>query len=983
MRKRTDGGEHVAVQLYTHSDYSLLESTLTVEELVKHGARLGFSSLALTDHNSTAGHWEFQRCCREAGLKPIFGLELDVIVFPGTKPCQVVLLALDNQGYSNLLSLASLQPPVSREDLARHQAGLALLEGGRSGALTALGAAGRLSQAQELHGWYAAQFADNYYVRHEVGQDFDLWSLFPEARFVLCQDVRYAEVSSAETLEVLAALRGGEPKAGLLPMLSWGELCARVEDGGTMAANALQLAERCQVDLPRERGFTLKIGGPSLEERALEGARLRFGELSFEVQARLEYELKVITERGFANYFLLVADLVRFAKQTGIPVGPGRGSAAGSLVAYVLGITEVNPLEWGLVFERFLNPERRSKPDIDVDFCYERRSEVLAYALECFGRERVAQIGTYGTFGPKSAAQEVRRILGRDNPRVTAEIQDLKRHRSTHAAGIIVSERPIREFSAVYSDRNVPVTQLDMYSLEELGALKIDLLGLRTLTLLRSMELEVQRREPGFSLEKVPLHDEQTLRLLGQGLSLGIFQLESELFRELLQELKPQSFPDIVALLALGRPGPLSMFREFAARRKDPGRITYDHPALKDILAETYGLILYQEQVMAIAHRLGGLSLGEADLLRRDLAAGDPKAVQGWRERFLQGAQERGVDLSTAQLIFQNIAQFSGYAFNKSHSVCYALLSWRAAFLKAHYPEVFYLVLLNEGASGKEQQAILAEAKILGVEIRLPSVLHSEAKAVLEGKGLRLGLSTSRQISPQVAQEIAARRRGRSWTSPAQFSRTLGLDRSLLETLVLMGAFDDLGERNRILVELGFSPRPALELLRKEREVWGVYLSMHPCSPFSYLVEKLRGDLEAALGEVITISGQGKQYQGVIDTPTGWLTFRGQVGRGQGILRPGSRVALFGRQGEGELFVEWLLPLGPILLITPDRPEDLEAIREVLQGGRGSKPVILLLGEAYHVLPAEFWVSDGQGVGQALARAGIVYTWFDPWKENA
>ena len=315
---------------------------------------------------------------------------------------------------------------------------------------------------------------------------------------------------------------------------------------------------------------------------------------------------------------------------------------------------------------------------------------MLAFVAERFGSEHVAQIGTYGTFGPKAAAQEVKRVLGREDPAVIQEIRGLKRHRSTHAAGVIITAGPIQEISAVYQDRDIPVSHLDMYALESLGALKIDLLGLRTLTLLKSIEDQVRNDNPGFSLDKIPGHDEKTLNMLGEGRTLGIFQLESELFRELLTKLRPRSFRDLAALLALGRPGPLSIFPEYVQRRDRPEKIKCAHPVLKEILQETCGLILYQEQVMLIASKVAGFSLGEADLLRSVLAKNDPKAIGPWKERFTAGAQRvSGLSKSAAEKLFAEVSRFSGYAFNKAHSVSYARITWQAAYLKAHYPGLF------------------------------------------------------------------------------------------------------------------------------------------------------------------------------------------------------------------------------------------------------------------------------------------------------
>ena len=425
----------LAVHLSAHSDYSLLGSVCRVESLVKQAAKLGIEALALTDHNTTAGHGELERYCRLAGIKPIFGLELDLAYQKRTSP--VIVLALSDAGYSNLLQLASLPGPVGRGDFLVHKDGLALLAGGPRGELMRLVAEGELDQAKGLHAWYEREFGSNYYIHHELGQELDIFALFPEEKFVMCQDVRYLEAPSLLTLEVLGKIKGGEGSLPPHPLLSWPELCKAFQGPDKVVQQTLALAKRCNAKLPRERTLPPHPSGASLPDVTWQKAKERFGHLTEEVVDRLNQELSIIKDLGYEDYFLIVADIVRFAKDAKIAVGPGRGSSASSLVAYVLGITEVDPLSWGLLFERFLNAERRTRPDIDLDFCYERRGEVLSYVLERFGQEHVAQIGTYGTFGPKAAAQEVRRILGQDNPAVERDLQGLKRHRSTHAAGVI------------------------------------------------------------------------------------------------------------------------------------------------------------------------------------------------------------------------------------------------------------------------------------------------------------------------------------------------------------------------------------------------------------------------------------------------------------------------------------------------------------------------------------------------------------------
>ena len=974
----------MSVQLYTHSDYSLLESVLSVEELVQRAAQLGIEALALTDHNTTAGHFELEQHCLKYGIKPIFGLELDVSYSDTDEFSQLVALSLTSEGYGNLLHLASLPTPVDYKMLPKYKNGLVFLEGGCGGKITKLALGDKINQAQALYDWFVSEFGASFYLRYELGQERILFKHFPEDRFVLCQDVRFAKPESKNTLEILARIKGSTHELAQppYPLLSFAELKSKFNGPQQVIETTRRLAANCNVKLPREQVLPPNPSGQSFEELVWEGARRRYGELNTKVKERLEYELQVIKDLGYADYFLIVADIVRFAKHAKIPVGPGRGSAASSLVAFVLGITEVDPLRWGLLFERFLNPERASKPDIDLDFCYERRSEVLNFVVHRFGSEHVAQIGTYGTFGPSSAANEIKRVLGKTNAVAAQEIQKLKRHRATHAAGLIITSQPIKEISAVYTDRDLPVTHLDMYALEDLGVLKIDLLGLRTLTLLHKMEEEVQKSAANFSLEQIPLYDQKTLDLLGQGKSLGIFQLESNLFQDLLIRLKPTSFEDIVALLALGRPGPLNMFPEFLARRQNPAKVRYLHPKLEEILGETYGLILYQEQVMAIANELGGLSLGEADLLRSALGKGDKQSIVKWRERFINGAQKRaGLKQSEATQIFQHIAKFSGYAFNKAHSVSYALITWRAAYLKANYPAQFFLTLLNQGTSGKERTSYLAEAQGIGLKIMGPSVVVSELGATLEGEALRLGLTTTRQITPHNAQQILKRRKGGGWSNFTQFRRSLNLDDKTLLSLVLQGALDDLGERNNYLQKLGQKPKSALELLNLERELLGIYASSHPCSPFLAFMDRLRGELDVQVGEILEIKVHGNLRQGVLHTPQGHLQFKVSSQVTWQTWAPKTRLALFGVQQDGYLDVSWALPLGPILLITPN-PEDLEKIKNTLENQRGPKPAILLLGDAYHVLPPEFWVGDAANIGERLAKQEIVFTWFDPWKEN-
>lgn len=961
-----------------------MESLLTVETLVAAAKELGIESLALTDHNTTAGHGELEFFCEQVGIKPIFGLELDVLYAGSSEQAPLVALARNAQGYANLLRLASLQTPVPLGQLLEFARGLVFLEGGEGGRVSQLVQSRKLAEAQHLLDWYNAEFGSDFYLRYDLGQSVDLFSVFPTEQFVLCQDVRWSHDQSAahEALHVLSQIGRREGVYPPFPLLSWESLTKRFMGPPGVIENTLELAAMCNVSLPRERILPPHPDGHSLGDLVWSGAQRRFGKLTQEIRERLEYELAIITDQGFSDYFLIVSDIVGFAKESGIPVGPGRGSAASSLVAYCLGITEVNPLEWGLLFERFLNKARHTRPDIDLDFCYERRAEVLAYVSRRFGREHVAQIGTYGTFGERSAMQEVKRALGFDHPQIAREIQGLKRHRATHAAGVIITAQPIQNVSAIYQDRDLAVTQLDMYSLERLGALKIDLLGLRTLTLLTKMEAAVQRHDPGFNLNQIPLADQATFELLALGKSLGIFQLESALFQDLLRSLDPQSFGDLVALLALGRPGPLDMFPEYLRRRKNQRQVQYLSEDLAQILGETYGLILYQEQVILIAHKVAGLSLGDADMLRVALGKNDQISLQMWQERFVRGAQARGLSPQEATGLFRTIVDFSGYAFNKAHSVSYALLTWRGAYLKTHYPLEFYSTLLNEGVSLQEQSAYLLACQSQGIEILPPSVVYSQAFAIPEGGGLRLGLASIRQLSPHVVTKLMEVRSRGGWTNFRELRRQVKLDTKIWETLILAGACDELGSRNSHLKELGLMDLSERELLSRERELVGVYVSQHPGSTFLPLMRNLQGDLEVVVGEVLQIKRAGKVVTGVLDSPEGSINFRAVMNRENQGIKPGTAVALFGAWKHGFWHVEWQLPLGPTLLVSP-QPNQLEELKDVLNQQNGTRPVVLRLGEgiAYHLLPREFWVKDIHKVDGDLQNGGVTHIWFDPWKE--
>ena len=658
-------------------------------------------------------------------------------------------------------------------------------------------------------------------------------------------------------------------------------------------------------------------------------------------------------------------------------------------MAYCLGITDVDPMAWGLVFERFLNKERQNLPDIDLDFCYVRRSEVIDYVVNRFGRDHVALIGTYGTFGERSADQEVRKVLGlkphetsKEYEFLSAKIKGLKRNRSTHAAGVVITNEPMHTFSAVYADRDVPVTHLDMYSLEELGILKIDLLGLRTLTQLGDMEVAVQKKDPGFSLRTIPPDDDRTYQLLASGRSLGVFQLESSLFQDLLRSLVPNSFQDIAALLALGRPGPLSRFPEYLRLRNNPEKMHPIHPEVEDVLSETYGLMIYQEQVIQVAHRLGGLSLGEADLLRVALGKNDQAAIRNFKGQFIEGAQAHGLSKREGERLFGDILDSAGYAFNKAHSISYALLTWQSAYLKAHYPLEFFQHLLNSVSSIDTIRTYLLDCQGLGINVLPPDVRYSQIDYTVEGDSLRVGLGSIKYLSSHAVKPVLDERRKGPYGDFPQFVHRTALPGNVLEILVYAGACDGLESRRNCLRTLGIDPPNDLELLRRERELLGAYVSTHPAQRFIPFVHHIQGEFDSVVGEVESVEHRGGRFYGNLDTPQGSILFIMKNAQGRHFVSVGNRLALLGSFDQGQFVVESVFPLGPILILLP-HVSQLKMVESILRKRKGSIPVVFRLSpEVLHVLPEEYWVCPEDALVVQLEEKEVAHQWFDPWQEK-
>jgi DNA polymerase-3 subunit alpha len=898
------------VHLHNHSEYSLLDGACRTRDMVAQAVDYEMPALALTDHGSLFGVIEFYRNAVAAGLKPIVGCE--VYVAPGDRrdrrPRQgevawhLVLLARNTRGYQNLMKLSSLgylegfyyKPRVDKALLREYSEGLIALSACLKGEVTSHNVARRPDAAKKAALEYQEIFGEgNFYLEvqhHDIEDEIrniDLMiSLSRELGMplVATNDIHFMKPEHADSHEVLLCVQTGKTLSDTDRMRSNRHLYFRSPDEmGRLftglpeaLAGTVEIAERCnlvlefgQMHLPR---YPLPAGFSSLTEYmrhlAFDGARKRYPAITPELEARLEYELGVIEQMGFAGYFLVVADFTHQARQMGIPVGPGRGSAAGSLVSYCLGITNIDPIKYDLLFERFLNPERVSMPDIDIDFCYERRSEIIRYVVDKYGEESVAQIITFGTMKARAAVRDVGRVMGipysevdrlaklvpeelgielvnalRQEPALQEAVaadekyrrlfehaqvlEGLSRHASTHAAGVVIAPGPLTDWVPLYrGSKGEITTQYSMTNVEEVGLLKVDFLGLRTLTVLHEAIGLVEQRGESIDLDTLPLDDQDTYDLFSRGDTVGIFQFESSGMRDYLRKLRPNCFDDLIAMNALYRPGPLgsNMVDDFIDRKHGRKPIEYPHPVLRPILESTSGIIVYQEQVMRIASEMAGFSLGEADLLRRAMGKKKAEVMEEQREAFVAGAVARKTDRAIAERVFELMAHFAGYGFNKSHSTGYALVAYQTAWLKAHYPAEFMAATLSSEMGDSDRVVILIEeARRLGLEVAPPDVNESQDKfSVTPGGIIRFGLGAVKNVGHgAIGSILEARREGGPFTNLTDLlERTdlRSLNRRVLESLIAAGAFDSLGgHRAQMLAALG-AQLEAAQWRQNERE---------------------------------------------------------------------------------------------------------------------------------------------------------------------
>ncbi len=891
------------VHLHLHSQYSLLDGAIRIDDLVKKAKDFNMPAVAVTDHGCMFGAIEFYTKCKSEGIKPIIGAEL--YIAPGSRTLKegggadgvsnfhIVLLCMNLQGYKNLSILSSAgykdgfyyKPRIDRELLAKHSEGLIAMSACLKGEVAWLCGRNRMEEAAAAASWYADIFPDRYYIEIQENtlpeQDLVNKRLIQIAAdlnlpLVATNDCHYLNKDDAKAHEVLLCIQTGKTmndpnrmhfSAEEFYVKSPEEMAAAFSYAPEAVANTLAIAERCDVKFDFSTYHFPKIDHEPdmtldrmLEDDAVKGLEARFDAIRKKkpdfssadeelYRKRLQLELECIKQMGFPGYFLIVADFINWAKGQDIPVGPGRGSAAGSLVAYATRITDIDPIPYNLLFERFLNPERISMPDIDVDFCTQGREQVIQYVTEKYGRDKVCQIITFGTMAARGVIRDVGRAvdmsygdvdriaklipevlgitlqkaleqepklreLAAADPKVkelieiALRLEGLARHASTHAAGVVVAPDMLEEFCPVYKDQKTGLinTQYSMKYVEKIGLVKFDFLGLKNLTVIdNAVKLIRIGKDPDFDIALLADDDALSYQLISEGNTTGVFQLESSGIREMLRDLKPSCFEDVIAAVALYRPGPLNsgMVKDFIERKHGRKKVVYDLPELEPILKDTYGVIVYQEQVMQISRTLAGYSLGGADLLRRAMGKKDASVMAKEKIPFLAGAKEQGIDLKKAEAVFDLMAMFAEYGFNKSHSAAYALIAYQTAYLKAHYPVEFMAALLTEDMGNTDKIVKnINDCREMGIELLPPDINESELSFRVIGKSIRFGFGAIKNVGESAILAMLEARNGEPFTDIFNFCERVDLrkvNKRVLESLVKCGAFDATGARRSAL----------------------------------------------------------------------------------------------------------------------------------------------------------------------------------------
>ena len=880
------------VHLHLHTEYSLLDGAARISSIADKALSDGQSAVAITDHGVMYGAVEFYTALKSKGVKPIIGCETYVAARTrhlkegkqDSSGHHLVLLCKNEIGYKNLCYMVSesfisgfySRPRIDMELLREHHEGLIALSGCVGGKIPSLILAGAMEEAEQYALEMKALFDEDFYLEiqnhglddeRKVSYGIKLLSEKCGIPMVATNDVHYIERSDADVQATLMCIQtnnlvtDGRPfgfETDEFYFKTTAEMKVLFSGFKGALENTVKIAEKCNFDFEFDNlhlpSFTPEDGmthAAKLRADAMRGFedKIKSGKIAFDKHARdvyeerIEYELSVIDKMGFCAYFLIVSDFVSYAKRNDIPVGPGRGSGAGSLVAFLIGITDVDPIAFDLLFERFLNPERVSMPDFDIDFCYNRREEVIEYVKRKYGDDKVAQIVTFGTLAARAAVRDVGRALGMPYGKVdlvaklvppmsqsidyalenkdllklynneeevrklldlSRKLEGMPRHASTHAAGVVITEKPTYEYVPLsYSGTGV-VTQYDMNTDAKLGLVKFDFLGLRYLTVIHDAEVAIREKYPDFDITKVPFDDKETFALLCEGRTNGVFQLESDGMKQVLSRLMPSCIEDIIACVALYRPGPMDSIDSFIARKHGREKVEYKTEKLKPILDVTYGCIVYQEQVMQICRSLAGYSYARADNVRRAMSKKKEEVMKAEREDFINGSVERGVPVKVAEEIFEEMLGFAQYAFNKSHATAYGILSYRTAYLKAHYPTEYFASLLTSvlDNTAKVREYIM-DAQRFGISVLSPDVNKSRETFATDGKNIRFGLLAIKNVGRLFAKAVINERKKREYSSLDDFvSRLAGgdINKRTVEYMIKSGAFDSLGVTRNSLI---------------------------------------------------------------------------------------------------------------------------------------------------------------------------------------
>ncbi|KPK99346.1 MAG: DNA polymerase III subunit alpha [candidate division Zixibacteria bacterium SM23_73_3] len=999
------------VHLHVHTQYSLLDGAIKLDDLMAQAKEFKMPALAITDHGNMFGAVEFYQKCMASGIKPLIGCEVYVAPQDRRKKepirglpdagYHLILLVRNQSGYKNLMRLSSIgylegfyhKPRIDREVLRQHTEGLLALSSCLRGEIPSLLLEGKYNKARDVAEEYKDTFGEgNFFLEiqnHQIEEEKKviplLAKLAEEANLglVATNDCHYLKKEHAPAHDALLCIQTGKKITDTdrlkfandqMYFKSPEEMKKLFADFPSAVENTLRIAEACNLDLEFGKTHLPEFPPPPgfddldsyLEFLAKKGLAQRYSKVTPGLEERLEYELKVIKQMGFAGYFLIVKDFIDYARNKSIRVGPGRGSVGGSLVAYCLGITNLDPIKYGLLFERFLNPERISLPDIDIDFSDRERDKIIRYVINKYGENNVAQIITFGTMAARAVIRDVGRVLDipysevdriakmipwvpdmtlrraqeqrgdlrtlvKSDPRIeklmsySEILEGLCRHASTHAAGVVIAPKALNEYVPLYKGSKGEITtQYDMKGIEEIGLLKMDFLGLRTLTVIDDT-LKMLREDKNIisDIDSVPLDDKKTFQLFSKGLTVGIFQFESSGMREYLSKLKPESLDELTAMNALYRPGPLDskMTDEYIDRKRGLKKIVYEHPLLEPVLKETYGVIVFQEQVLKIASDLAGYTLGKADILRKAMGKKKAKLMVQQREEFKKGAKAKGIKHPVADKIFDLMATFGRYGFNKAHSAGYAYLAYQTAYLKAHYPVQFMAASMSSEIGNTDRIVVLMEeCKRMGIEVLPPDVNESGGRFKVVENKIRFGLEAVKNVGHGAIQAIIiAREKLGKFKSLLQFCAEVDLgavNKRVIESLIQSGAFDSVSKHRAQLMacldvaanygqalqedkkrgqtslfdlagEIKTTPVPKMadvpewpisEILSKEKEMLGFYVSGHPLTRYEeelkiFVTRDTQTIEDAKDGEELYIGGVITQVKTKIDRKKKQMAF--------------------------------------------------------------------------------------------------------------